>query len=93
MRIVTFKAHLREPGCLLPKIIVGLIHAFECTQLLAFGDAKLKETWNKCSGIESQVRIPENQMAFQNNSNKVEKQSRGVINVNDALRTIMRFIS
>jgi hypothetical protein len=41
MCIVTFKAHLRELGCLLPRIIVGLLAASECTQLLAFGDANL----------------------------------------------------
>jgi hypothetical protein len=44
--IVTFKNAPRKPGCLLPRIIAGLVFASEGTQFLAIGNVKLMEVWN-----------------------------------------------
>jgi hypothetical protein len=64
MRIVTFKIHVREPGCLLLEIIVGLLFASECTRLLAFGDAKLMETWDiDRGGLGKERTIPREYVA------------------------------
>jgi hypothetical protein len=54
---VTFQNAPRKPGCLLPRIIAGLVFASEGTQLLAIGDAQLMEAWNINRGLLDEETI------------------------------------